>query len=208
MSAKTDEVDEPYMNYEFILFDENVQIQLIEGALTNSTGLNRILQDVLGMNQYYRRIFMTELIDKGFIERIAERESKYPYTISVRRVTMEESLTAERKTIALSLRTPQESTIPSDPNEVMLLVCTPDEPLLINHIPEWFFNKINAGYIKTVSALDIDGSNLTYLYVYNNGTETLCKTTQIIGQHGNGELYVRNGLVHISPNPIEGEHHG
>lgn len=196
MSDKTDEVDEPYMNYEFTLFEENVQMQLVEGAQTNSTGLNRLLWHMLGMNQHYRDIFMKELIEKGFVERIAERGSAYPYSISVRRVTIEQTV---RKTICLSLRTPQESNIPADPNEVMLLVCSPDEPLLINHIPEWFFNKIDAGYIKPVPAMEIDGSELTYLYVYNNGTRTLCKTTQIVGIHGNGELYVRKGLVYISP---------
>ena len=202
MSAKTDEVDEPYMNYEFILFDENVQIQLVEGALTNSTGLNRLLEHMLGMNQHKRGIFMHELIEKGLIERIAEKGSQYPYSISVRRVTVEPAV---RKSIALSLRTPQASTIPADPNEVMLLVSTTDEPVLVNHIPEWFLHKFEAGYITPVSAQDIDGSDLIYLYIHNNGTETLCKTTQIIGRHGNGELYVRKGLVHISPTPIEGE---
>ena len=202
MSAKTDEVDEPYMNYEFMLFDENVQIQLIEGALTNSTGLNRILQDVLGMNQYYRRIFMHELIEKGLIERIAEKGSQYPYSISVRRVTIES--TPERLSI-MPMRTPQSSNIPADPNEVMLLVTKWGEPVLVNHIPEWFAKKVDETLIAPVSADMIDGSNLTYLYVYNNGTRTLCKTSQTIGIHGNGELCVSNGLVYISPNPIEGE---
>lgn len=91
MSAKTDEVDEPYMNYEFILFDENVQIQLIEGALTNSTGLNRLLEHMLGMNQHKRGIFMHELIEKGLIERIAEKGSSYPYSISVWRIDLDNS---------------------------------------------------------------------------------------------------------------------
>lgn len=199
----SDRTDEPYMNYEFILFDENVQIQLVEGARTNSTGLNRLLEHMLGMNQHYRDIFMRELIEKGLIERIAEKDGAYPYSISVWRIDLDNRDLQPKQ--AVDIRTPQESNIPADPNEVMLLVSPRDEPLLVNHIPEWFVNKFNAGIIQPVEADMIDGSELTYLFVYNNGSRTLCKTTQIIGIHGNGELYVRHGLVHISPNPIEGD---
>lgn len=76
-----------FMDYEITVFDENIGIAILELGAVNSTGLNAILKNLCGLNQYHRDQFMHTLIDNGTNTLQGDRESQdlSRYTILVNR---------------------------------------------------------------------------------------------------------------------------
>ena len=71
--------------YEFMIVDEELNISIIEDAMTNSTGMNAILEKFCNMNQTARGIFMKRLNEGGFSEQLTMADRFVRYSISARK---------------------------------------------------------------------------------------------------------------------------
>lgn len=159
--------------YSVTIVNEFLGFPILEGAMTNSTGMNDLLKKFLGWNQHARGRFMNELIEKGRVEHVALKDSPIPYTIYV----------AHRRLLTDDA---------PNPNEVILYACEPGDPIALNHVPKWFDEAIEASTIQPVVGDFVDGSDWVYLEVTNGTSKMMCKTDSIIGRHGDGTLYVRD----------------
>ena len=172
MSSEEQQLDA--MPYSVTIVNEFLGFPIVEGAMTNSTGMNDLLKKFPDLNQFHRGIFMNALIEKGSVECLSVGDPKQPYSVSAH--------TRRSKTEHFP-----------DPNEVILYACEPGDPIALSHVPGWFDEAIEKGEIEPVLGDSIDGSDWVYLKViYKTGSDMICKTDSIIGRHGDGTLYVRS----------------